>query len=178
MKVGYCRVSTADQDTSLQLDALNHAGCDKIFTDHASGVAQDRPGLQEALDFVRSGDVLVVWKLDRLGRSLKHLITEVEGLRERGVEFMSITEGMDTSTNGGRLIFNIFGSLAEFERGLIRERTHAGLKAARARGRLGGRKKTITNKQIDAVTKLAETMPISDACKQIGIARQSYYRLK
>tara|TARA_B100000949_G_scaffold231623_1_gene244147 strand:+ start:145 stop:927 length:783 start_codon:yes stop_codon:yes gene_type:complete len=133
--IGYARVSTADQKLSLQLDALNTAGCDRIFDDHASGAKADRPGLTEALAYLRPGDTLVVWKLDRLGRSMSHLIEKVGELAARGIGFRSLTENIDTTTSGGMLVFNIFGSLAQFERDLIRERTHAGLKAARERGK-------------------------------------------
>lgn len=139
MKVGYARVSTHEQNLSLQKDALKQAGCGKIFRDQVSGAKAQRPGLQEAKTYVREGDTLVVWRLDRLGRSLKHLIETVTVLEERGVGFQSLQESIDTTTSGGRLVFHIFGALAEFERNLIRERTRAGLAAARARGRQGGR---------------------------------------
>ncbi len=142
--VGYARVSTAEQDPASQLDALNAAGCWRVFTDHASGSREDRPELAAVLDSVRPGDTLVVWRLDRLGRSLPHLIDTVTGLRERGVGFRSVTEAVDTTTAGGRLVFHLFGALAEFERQLIRDRTLAGLAAARARGRVGGRPRTMT----------------------------------
>src|SRR6266545_5471384 len=141
MDVGYARVSTLEQNLDLQKDALTKAGCERIFTDRISGAKSERPGLTDALEFVREGDVLVVWKLDRLGRSLQQLIETVTGLAARGIEFRSLTEQIDTTTPGGKLIFHIFGSLAEFERDLIRERTKAGLTAARARGRIGGRPK-------------------------------------
>src|SRR3712207_2162831 len=139
MMVGYARVSTTDQTLSLQQDALMRAGCERIFSDTMSGAKAERPGLVQALRFMRSGDVLVVWKLDRLGRSLKNLIDVVTELETLGIGFRSITESIDTTTSGGKLIFHIFGALAEFERELIRERTSAGLAAARARGRKGGR---------------------------------------
>src|SRR5829696_3337023 len=139
MDVGYARVSTFDQNLDLQKDALKRAGCEKIFTDTMSGAKAERPGLVQALTFTRTGDVLVVWKLDRLGRSLKNLIDVVTKLETLGIGFRSITESIDTTTSGGKLIFHIFGALAEFERDLIRERTQAGLTAARARGRKGGR---------------------------------------
>jgi DNA invertase Pin-like site-specific DNA recombinase len=141
MLVGYARVSTADQTLDLQKDALEKAGCDRIFTDTASGAKAERIGLDEAINYVRKGDTLVVWRLDRLGRSLPHLIETITGLNNRGIGFKSITESIDTTTSGGKLIFHIFGALAEFERDIIRERTQAGLTAARARGRKGGRPK-------------------------------------
>ena len=139
MLIGYARVSTQDQTLNLQKDALEKIGCSKIFTDIASGATTERTGLDEALAYVREGDSLVVWKLDRLGRSLKHLIETVTNLNNRKIGFQSITENIDTTTSGGKLIFHVFGALAEFERDLIRERTQAGLLAARARGRFGGR---------------------------------------
>jgi DNA invertase Pin-like site-specific DNA recombinase len=144
MLIGYARVSTADQTLALQQDALNKAGCDQIFTDTASGSAADRAGLEQALSHLRPRDTLVVWRLDRLGRSLRHLIDTVTDLEARGIGFRSITEAIDTTTSGGKLIFHIFGALAEFERDIIRERTQAGLTAARNRGRSGGRPKSLT----------------------------------
>src|SRR5512144_550949 len=147
MLIGYARVSTTDQTLDLQKDALEKAGCSKIFTDTASGAKAERIGLDEALNYVRSGDTLVVWKLDRLGRSLPHLIETITGLNNRGVGFKSITEAIDTTTSGGKLIFHIFGALAEFERDIIRERTQAGLTAARARGRKGGRPRALTSRK-------------------------------
>lgn len=149
--IGYARVSTTDQDLALQLDALSKAGCARVFEDKASGAKADRPGLKAALSFVRDGDILTVWKLDRLGRSLPHLIETVNGLEARearGVSFRSLTEAIDTTTPGGRLIFHIFGALGQFERDLIRERTRAGLDAAMARGRQGGRKPVVTDEKL------------------------------
>jgi DNA invertase Pin-like site-specific DNA recombinase len=137
MLIGYARVSTTEQTLNLQQDALTKAGCNKIFTDTASGAKTERIGLDEALNYVRKGDTLVVWRLDRLGRSLPHLITTMTDLENRGIGFKSLTENVDTTTSGGKLIFHIFGALAEFERNLIRERTQAGLTAARARGKKG-----------------------------------------
>src|SRR5215208_2915808 len=139
MNIGYARVSTHDQTLDLQKDVLEKAGCEKIFTDQVSGTKAERKGLTEALSHLREGDTLVVWRLDRLGRSLRHLIDTITALQERGVGFKSLTENIDTTTSGGRLVFNIFGSLAEFEREIIKERTQAGLEAARSRGRTGGR---------------------------------------
>src|SRR5947209_10319726 len=144
MLIGYARVSTADQTLNLQKDALEKIGCSKIFTDIISGSTTERKGLDEALEYVREGDTLVVWRLDRLGRTLKHLIETITDLNKRNIGFKSITENIDTTTSTGKLIFHIFGSLAEFERDLIRERTKAGLHAARARGRRGGRPKVHT----------------------------------
>ena len=138
MLVGYARVSTADQDPALQLDALHAAGCGRVFEERASGARADRPVLAEAMAFARGGDTLVVWRLDRFGRSLKDLIARVAELEQGGVGFRSLTESIDTTTAGGRLVLHVFGALAEFERELIRERTVAGLAAARARGRKGG----------------------------------------
>lgn len=146
--IGYARVSTADQHPEAQLDALRDAGCDRVFVDHASGASGSRPQLDAALDYVRGGDTLTVWRLDRLGRSLPHLIEVVQGLGERGVEFCSLTEAIDTTTPAGRLLFHIAGAFAQFERDLIRDRTRAGLAAARARGRVGGRPTVMTAERI------------------------------
>jgi DNA invertase Pin-like site-specific DNA recombinase len=154
MLIGYARVSTHDQTLHLQQDALHKAGCDRIFTDTASGTKTERKGLDEALAYVRKGDTLVVWRLDRLGRSLPHLITTMTALEERGIGFKSLTENIDTTTSGGKSIFHIFGALAEFERNLIRERTQAGLTAARARGKTGGRPQALTDRQISIVQSL------------------------
>ncbi len=180
MKIGYARVSTFDQNLDLQGDALKEAGCKKIFTDNASGARAARPGLERALDYVREGDCLVVWRLDRLGRSLKHLIEVVEGLEKRGVGFISLQEGFDTTTSGGKLIFQIFGALAEFERNLIRERTMAGLKSARARGRMGGRKRKLTEAQVLSMKKMAAAghHSISEICRTFGITKPTFYAYK
>ena len=142
--LGYARVSTTDQDPALQLDALKAAGCVKVFTDRASGALDSRPQLDRMLDQLRPGDTVVVWRLDKLGRSIRHLITVVEDLAERGVGFKSLTESIDTTTGGGKLVFHVFAALVEFERALIQERTNAGLAAARARGRKGGRPSVMT----------------------------------
>src|SRR3954454_3427918 len=178
MLVGYARVSTTEQTMDLQLDALTKAGCTKIFTDTASGAKAERRGLTEALSYVRSGDSLVVWKLDRLGRSLKDLIARITELQNRQIGFKSLTEQIDTTTSGGKLIFHIFSALAEFERDIIRERTQAGLAAARARGKRGGRRKTLTTKQIAMVKKLYadKTTPIQDICKSFHISRMTLWR--
>jgi DNA invertase Pin-like site-specific DNA recombinase len=144
MLIGYARVSTNEQTLDLQKDALEKIGCTKIFSDVVSGAKEERKGLKEALDYVRAGDTLVVWRLDRLGRSLKHLIETITRLNDRKIGFKSVTEQIDTTTSGGKLVFHIFGALAEFERDIIKDRTRAGLHAARARGRLGGRPKAKT----------------------------------
>ncbi len=177
MKIGYARISTLDQNESLQIDALKKAGCEKIYTDKISGVKKDRPELNALLRFIRKGDVLTIWRLDRLGRSLKHLIGISEDLEERSIGLCSLQEGFDTSTSGGKLIFSVFGALAEFERNLISERTKAGLAAARARGRLGGRPSTISPDTIQACLLLADEIGVGKACKHIGISRGSFYRL-
>ena len=154
--IGYARVSTADQKLSLQLDALNTAGCDRIFDDHASGAKADRPGLTEALAYLRPGDTLVVWKLDRLGRSMSHLIEKVGELAARGIGFRSLTENIDTTTAGGRLIFHVMGALAEFERSLIGERTRAGMQAAKRRGKAVGRPRKLSSHQLARARALIE----------------------
>ena len=178
MLIGYARVSTADQTIDLQKDALQQAGCSRIFTDTASGAKAERTGLDEALNYVRSGDTLVVWRLDRLGRSLKHLIETITGLNNRKIGFKSITEAIDTTTSGGKLIFHIFGALAEFERDIIRERTQAGLTAARARGRLGGRPKSLTSKKAQMAEALYKDKnnTIDETCKTLNVSRATLYR--
>jgi len=179
MNIGYARVSTFDQTLALQQDALAAANCERVFTDTISGAKSDRPGLTEALDFLRPGDVLVVWRLDRLGRSLKMLIETLTLLSEQGIGFKSLTEQIDTTTPGGKLIFHVFGALAEFERDLIRERTQAGLAAARARGRKGGRPRKLgtPGKVAMARSLYADTNnSIEDICKTLGISRATLYR--
>src|SRR5437588_4732371 len=171
MQIGYARISTGEQTLDLQRDALERAGCEKLFTDTASGAKTERPGLSKALEQLRSGDTLVVWRLDRLGRSLRHLIDTLLELDSHGVGFKSLTESIDTTTPGGKLIFHIFGALAEFERDLIRERTNAGMAAARARGRLGGRPpvKAFRNPTALAMAKHLyhdTKTPIDAICKQ------------
>jgi len=177
MKFGYARVSTNEQDLSLQLDALKEAGCEKTYQDKVSGVKAERPGLQEALAYLRKGDTLVVWRLDRLGRSLKHLIETVNNLEERGIGFQSLQESIDTTTSSGRLVFHIFGALAEFERNLIRERTQAGLAAARARGRKGGRPKSLDAKKTELLYELYDSKKhtVKEICEMIGISRPTLY---
>ena len=179
MIVGYARVSTDDQTLALQLDALQAAGCETVFRDTISGTKTERPGLSKALEHVRNGDMLVVWRLDRLGRSLSHLIELIQTLEGRGVGFKSLTEQIDTTTSGGKLIFHIFGALAEFERNLIRERTMAGLQAARARGRKGGRpKKPNTDTKIVMARRLHadKNNSIAEICKTLGVSRATLYR--
>jgi len=178
MNLGYARVSTLDQHLELQEDSLAKAGCEKIFRDVASGAVDSRKGLAEAIEVAPQGDTLVVWKLDRLGRSLKHLIETVNLLKERGVGLLSLQEKIDTATSGGKLIFHVFGALAEFERELIRERTNAGLKAARARGRLGGRPPKLTSKQIEMAQRLLNDPSVSVAgvCHTLQVSRSTLYR--
>ena len=176
MLIGYARVSTHDQNLDLQEDALQKAGCEKIFRDELSGAKAARPGLQQAMDALREGDALVVWRLDRLGRSLRNLLELVEKLRGRKAGFRSIQESMDTSTSGGNLIFQVFGALAEFERNIIRDRTNAGLAAARARGRSGGRPKKLDEQQRQLVTRLySEGTPIPEILKTVKISKSTLY---
>jgi len=181
MFIGYARVSTHEQTLALQQDALTKAECSRVFTDTASGAKADRPGLEEALDFARAGDTLVVWKLDRLGRSLPHLLETVAGLQERGIGFVSLTEQIDTTTSGGKLIFHVFAALAEFERDVIRERTRAGLAAARARGRKGGRPPAAAlsdAKKVALAQRLYDdtTNSIDDICRTLRVSRSTLYR--
>lgn len=178
MHIGYARVSTHEQTLDLQLDALEKAGCERVFRDTASGVRAERPGLGAALDFVRDGDTLVVWRLDRLGRSLQHLIELVTALQDRAVGLRSLQESIDTTSPSGKLVFHVFGALAEFERNLIQERTRAGLQAARARGRHGGRPKKLDDKKVELLYRLYDERqhPISELCKLLGISRTTLYR--
>lgn len=177
MKIGYARVSTDDQNLRLQTDALSQAGCEKVFQDIMSGAKSKRPGLQEALDYVRSGDTIVVWRLDRLGRSLKDLIEIVNRLEENRIGLQSLQESIDTNTSGGKLIFHIFGALAEFERNLIRERTMAGLAAARARGKKGGRPKALGEKKQALLYQLYDERQhsIKEMCDILNISRSTLY---
>ena len=176
MMIGYARVSTEDQNLDLQRDAL--AGAEKIFEDRASGARDDRPGLADALSHLRKGDCLVVWRLDRLGRSMRSLIDFVENLRERGIDFRSINEGIDTTSAAGRFFFHVLAALAQMERELIRERTNAGLAAARARGRKGGRRPKLSAKQIAHARKLLEdrNTTIKDVAATFGVNRATIYR--
>lgn len=180
MKIGYARVSTRDQHLELQIDALTKAGCDKIYQDIASGARAERPALNEMIRNLRPGDVLVIWKLDRLGRSLNHLISLVNDLMEKKIGLQSLHDPIDTTTPQGRLSFNLFASLAEFERDLIRERTQAGLSAARARGRNGGRPKGLPQKA-EATACAAETLykegklTVNEIAEKLGIAKSTLY---
>src|SRR5215210_3547800 len=178
MLIGYARVSTLDQTLALQQDALTAAGCEQLYTDTISGSVTDGLGLSQALSHLRSGDTLVVWRLDRLGRSLPHLIETVRQLQERDIGFRSLQEQIDTTTSGGKLVFHVFGALAEFERDLIRERTHAGLQAARARGRLFGRPKVLTPQQVKQLRTLAQDdrNTVAEICQTLGISKATYYR--
>lgn len=178
VSLGYARISTSDQDAALQIDALNQAGCYKVFVDQASGSLDERPELSKLLDQIRPGDTLVVWRLDRLGRSIRHLIDSLTELSAKEVGFRSLTENIDTTTSGGRLIFHIFAALAEFERDLIRERTQAGLAAARARGRQGGRPPTLTADQIKTARRMYEQrdMTVEQIGDVLGVSRTTIYR--
>jgi DNA invertase Pin-like site-specific DNA recombinase len=181
MKIGYARVSTDKQTDDLQIDALKRAGCDQIFQDVITGAKDARPGLAQSLSHLRPGDTLVVWKLDRLGRTLKGLIELMNDFSARGIGFQSLTEQIDTTTAGGKLIFHVFGALAEFERDLIRERTQAGLAAASARGRIGGHPRT---KALDDAKKVAiarslyesKQHTIKQICQTVGVSRATLYR--
>ena len=176
--VGYARVSTTDQNPDLQQDALTAAGCARVFTDTASGALDKRPHLDALLDYLRPGDVLVVWRLDRLGRSVRHLTETVNTLAERGVGFRSLTEGIDTTTPAGKLVFHIFAALAEFEREIIRERTNAGLDAARARGRKGGRRPKMTPGKLDTGRQLYDSKQhtMEQIAEIVGVSRATLYR--
>ncbi len=176
--IGYARVSTLEQEPSLQLDALKTAGCERTYTDHASGALAERPELAQALDHLRRGDTLVVWRLDRLGRSLRHLVDTVGVLEERGVGFRSLTESIDTTTPGGRLVFHVFAALSEFERDLVRERTHAGLAAARARGRRGGRRSVMSAEKLEVARAMYDSREHTTAkiAEVLGVSRATLYR--
>jgi len=176
--LGYARVSTTDQDAALQLDALNAAGCYRVFVDTMSGSLERRPELDKLLDQLRPGDTLVVWRLDRLGRSIRHLIDQLHVLADRGVGFRSLQETIDTTSPGGRLVFHVFAALAEFERDLIRERTNAGLQAARARGRRGGRPPQLTANQVRTARRMYEQqdMTVAQIGQVLGVSRTTIYR--
>jgi DNA invertase Pin-like site-specific DNA recombinase len=178
MLIGYARVSTSDQNPQLQLDGLNAAGCEKIYVEKASGANRNRPELEAALDYAREGDTIVVWKLDRLARSMRQLIDTIEELEHRCVSFRSLTENIDTTSAGGKLVFHIFGALAEFERGLIKERTKAGLAAAKAQGKVGGRKPALTPDDLGhAKALLADpTITVGDVAKRLKVSLATFYR--
>ncbi|OGT36648.1 MAG: hypothetical protein A3F11_11600 [Gammaproteobacteria bacterium RIFCSPHIGHO2_12_FULL_37_14] len=177
MLIGYARVSTGDQHLDMQVDALKRLGCDEVFTDIASGAKSQRPGLEKALGYAREGDTIVVWKLDRLGHSIQHLIQTITSLIEKKIGFKSLQENIDTSTSGGRLIFHIFSALAEFERDLIQERTQAGLKAARVRGKMGGRPPLLDTRQINRMIEMYDEQKntVAEICKIYNISRPSFY---
>ncbi|MGJ9414411.1 recombinase family protein [Aeromicrobium sp. CF4.19] len=178
--IGYARVSTLEQDEALQVDALTAAGCDlsRIYVDHITGASTTRPELDRAWDYLRPGDTLVVWRLDRLGRSLKHLVQLVGELGQREVEFRSLMESIDTTTPTGRLTFHLFASIAEFERDLIRERTAAGLAAAKARGRVGGRPKALSATQVEQARRMMseDNLSATDVAAVLRVSRATLYR--
>ena len=178
MQIGYARVSTQDQKPELQIDALTAAGCERIFEEKASGAKRDRPELIAALDYLREGDTLVVWKLDRLARSMKQLIETAEMLDARKIGLRSLTENIDTTTSGGRLVFHLFGALAEFERSIIRERTTAGLTAARARGRVGGRPKALDDSDLAVARALLSDPNITtkEVAERLGVSVSTLYK--
>jgi len=175
--VGYARISTDEQNLDLQLDALHETGCKRIYKDTGTGSLKHRPQLDACLDYLRAGDTLVVWRLDRLGRGLKHLIEAIEELHDRGIGVRSLTEQIDTTTSAGRLQFHIFGALAEFEREIIRERTRAGLAAARARGRIGGRPPALTAEKLAGARAMRERKhTMLEIAKALGVSRATLYR--
>jgi len=178
MQIGYARISTSDQSLDLQRTAFAREGIEKVFFETASGAQRDRPELQKALDYLREGDTLVVWKLDRLGRSLRQLIDTVESLKERGIAFRSLTESIDTTTAGGVLIFNVFGALAQFERSLIRERTMAGLRAAKEAGKVGGRPRALSDNDIAAARALLANSgaTVKEVAERLGVSVPTLYR--
>lgn len=178
MKIGYARVSTDDQELGLQIDALQEAKCDKIFQDKMSGTKKERPGLEQMLEFAREGDSIVIYRLDRLGRSMTDLIQLVGQLEARKIHLRSLSEDLDTTSSTGKLIFHIFGAIAEFERNLIRERTMAGLAAARKRGRLGGRPTKLDEQRIKEIRILFNDpeIAVNDIAKRYGVSRGTIYR--
>ena len=177
MLIGYARISSNNQNLDLQIDALKNIGCIKIFYDKVSGISKEKPGLNEALSFLRSSDTLVIWKLDRLGRNLKGLIEMVEYLEKQGINFQSITDGIDTSTPAGRFFFHVMGSLSQMERELLIERTKAGLDAAKKRGRVGGRKRKMTDSKLKSARKLlADGIPPKEVANNLGISIPTLYR--
>jgi len=178
MLIGYARVSTHDQNLVLQNDSLKEAGCEKIFSDQVSGTKDSRPGLSRAMDTLRKGDTLIVWKLDRLGRSLSHLVEFINDLKNKEIGFKSLQENIDTTSGVGKLVFHMFAALAEFEKDLIRERTMAGLSSARARGKLGGRPKILDDKKIALAKTMHKNKEISvkEICKTLNIGKTTFYR--
>lgn len=177
MLIGYARVSTQDQNLDLQIDALTKAGCKKLFDDKISGSSKERPGLTKALEMLREGDTLVVWKLDRLGRSVKNLVDLVSELHRQSVQFKSLTDAIDTGTSSGRFFFHVMASLAEMERELTVERTRAGLEVARQLGRKGGRKRQMTDSKIESAKKLLVSgIPPRDVAKNLGVSVPTLYR--
>lgn len=178
MNIGYARVSTAEQNLTLQTDALEADGCERIFVETASGAQRDRPELVKALDYMRPGDTLVVWKLDRLARSMRQLIDTMELLQSKGMGLRSLSETIDTTTAGGMLVFHVFGALAEFERAMIRERTRAGLEAARARGHKGGRPRSLTPKNIAMARSMLRDpgITVADVAEALGVSSATLYR--
>lgn len=178
MLIGYARVSTEDQHLDLQIDALKEYGCETLYQEHASGKSANRPELENCLKALRDGDTFVVWRLDRLGRNLKDLITIVNDLEGRNIGFVSLKENIDTTTPSGKLVFHLFGSLAEFERNIIRERTQAGLASARARGKNGGRPQKLKGKDlVIAQTLMADkNVDVSEVAKRLGVHRSTLYR--
>ena len=177
MLIGYARVSTSDQNLNLQKDALLKIGCEKIYEDEISGTTKQRPGLDKALDVLRAGDTLIVWKLDRLGRSIKNLISLISDLNSKDIHFKSITDSIDTSTPSGRFFFHIMASLAQMERELIAERTKAGLNAAKKLGRIGGRKRKMTKSKIIAAKKLLDSgIAPKDVAQNLGVSLATLYR--
>jgi len=177
MLIGYARISTHDQCLNLQQDALHQAGCEKIFSDEVSGTASSRPALNKLKEQLRFGDTLIVWRLDRLGRSVRDLIDWVTTLENEGVGFISLQESIDTTTSNGKLVFHLFAALAEFERNLISERTRAGLEAARARGRKGGRPNALDAEKRKLVVDLynQKKMQVNTLCKMMGISKPTLY---
>ncbi|KAA8815089.1 recombinase family protein [Bifidobacterium callitrichos] len=178
-RFGYARVSTAGQSADLQIDALEQAGCDRIFIDAASGAKAHRPELDHMIELLREGDVVVVWRMDRLGRSMQNLVELMNRFQELGVGFVSLTEAIDTTTPGGMLTFNLFAALSQFERDLIRERTQAGLEAARARGRTGGRPAKLDERRIDEIHRLydSKTLTVRQIAELMHVSRSTVYRL-
>ena len=177
MLIGYARVSTQDQNLTLQREALINAGCEKVFEDKVSGTRADRPGLSKTLEMLREGDTLVVWKLDRLGRSVKQLVDMVSELNKQGIQFKSLTDSIDTGTTSGRFFFHVMASLAEMERELTIERTRAGLEVAKKLGRTGGRKPKMTDSKIESAKELLSSgVPPKEVAKNLGVSVSTLYR--